>query len=135
AALHAFAQPKTVARPAPSQQPLSQTYDPFVHGSATEQRAAHRRTGNPVEVLIRRPGSEGSQLRGYVLDRSTGGLCLRVEVVLEAGALLHVRPVNAPPITPWIEIEVKNTYQTDEGWQLGCQFVRTPPWAMLLMFG
>jgi hypothetical protein len=133
ATLHALGRPAAAAAPAPEKP--KQDFDPFVHGSASEQRSSHRRRGSPVEVLIRPAAGEGAQWRGYVLDRSTGGMCLRVEKALDAGVQLHVRPANAPPITPWIEIEVKSARQTTDGWELGCQFVRTPPWALLLMFG
>jgi hypothetical protein len=125
--------PAAVAAP-PEAKPASE-FDPFVQGSASEQRGAHRRTGNPVEVHIRLPKAEQPQLHGYVMDRSTGGLCLRVDQPVQPGTMLHVRPVNAPPITPWVEIEVKSSRQTQDGWELGCQFLRTPPWALLLMFG
>jgi hypothetical protein len=110
-------------------------YDPFVEGSASEQRMAHRRTGNPVEVWVRLPPDELSQQHGYVLDRSVGGLCLLLENSFPNDTVLHVRPANAPPITPWVAVTVRSSRQTREGWQLGCQFIRTPPWAILLMFG
>ena len=127
---------RTRPQPAPAPEPKKDPeYDPFTQGSASEQRKAYRRGGNPVQVLIRRPGGTREPERGLVLNRSTGGLCLFVDGLLAEGTALEVRPANAPPITPWVEIEVRTCRRTQDGWEAGCQFVRTPPWAMLLMFG
>src|SRR5690242_4462946 len=54
-------------------------HDPFVQGSATEQRKSHRRGGNPVGVFIRAPGTGLEPKRALVLNRSTGGLRVEVE--------------------------------------------------------
>jgi hypothetical protein len=129
---------RTRPQPAPPPPPAPQKdpeYDPFMQGSASEQRKAYRRGGNPVQVLIRRPESALEPVRGLVLNRSTGGLCLSVEGMVAEGTILEVRPGNAPPITPWVEVEVRTCRRTQDGWEVGCQFVRTPPWALLLMFG
>ncbi len=122
--------------PPPAEAPRPEPeYDPFVQGSASEQRSAFRRTGNPVEVQMRKPGSVREPARGHVINRSTGGLCLAVDVMIPEGTVLELRPTNAPPITPWTEVEVRSCRRTQDGWEAGCKFVRTPPWAMLLMFG
>jgi hypothetical protein len=49
--------------------------------------------------------------------------------------VLEVRAVNAPAVTPWTEVEVRSCRRTQDGWEAGYKFVRTPPWAILLMFG
>jgi hypothetical protein len=110
-------------------------HDPFVQGSATEQRKSHRRGGNPVGVLLRTPGTGLEPRRALVLNRSSGGLRLEVEEMAAVESVLEVRPADAPPVTPWVEVKVKDCRRTSDGWQLGCEFVRTPPWALLLMFG
>jgi hypothetical protein len=135
ATIHLLSQGAKSAAPAAAPTTAGPPVDPFVEGSASEQRSAHRRTGNPVEIVIRRTFTDGSPVRGFVTDRSNGGLCLLVDQGFEVGMKLHVRPANAPTITPWTEVEVKSSRQTPKGWQVGCQFVRTPPWALLLMFG
>ncbi|MCI0455652.1 MAG: PilZ domain-containing protein [Gemmataceae bacterium] len=121
--------------PPPPEQPQGD-HDPFVQGSASEQRSSHRRTGNPVEILIRQPDSRSKPVRGWVLDRSLHGLGLAMaEQRFGPGSVLEVRPANAPAVAPWVEVEVQNSRQRDGQWHLGCKFVRTPPWALLLMFG
>jgi PilZ domain len=113
----------------------SQEYDPFVQGSPTEQRKAHRRGGNPVEVLLAEKDSDSPHWRGWVLDRSVGGLCLGVPQEIPEGTVLRVFPVHAPAITPWTAIEVRSCRSSKDGFEIGCQFVRQPPWAVLLLFG
>lgn len=110
-------------------------FDPFLQGSATEQRKALRRGGNPIEVLIAPAQSKKTPIRGWVIDRSVGGLCLMLAQELQVGARLTVLPANAPPLTPWVEIEVRSCRPDPEGFQAGCQFVKSPPWGVLLQFG
>jgi hypothetical protein len=126
--------PVLAAPPAPSAK-KEQEYDPFVQGSATEQRRAHRRGGNPVEVLLAEQNSNTPTWRGWVVDRSVGGLCLCVPEEIPEGTLIRAMPVNAPTITPWTELEVRSCRATGDGHELGCQFVRQPPWSVLLLFG
>jgi hypothetical protein len=109
--------------------------DPFVYGSAAERRAALRRNGNPTAVLLTDAEAKTEPTPGWVLDRSTGGLGLAVGEQVEPGTLLSIRTVNAPRIVPWIQLEVKTCRAEDGCWELGCQFRKTPPWSVLLLFG
>jgi hypothetical protein len=120
------------AAPPAAEQPA---LDPFVHGSASEQRGSFRRQGNPVEVQVVNQTTHSVQMRGWVVDRSVGGLGLLMDQPIDAGSLLTVRPTNAPPLTPWIEVTVRSCRQSNPGYEVGCQFVKTPPWALLLTFG
>ena len=109
--------------------------DPFIHGSALERRQALRRGGNPIAVLLTDVDIKAKPVSGWVVDRSTGGICVSVPEAVESGTVLCVRTANAPESVPWIQIEVKNCRPADGNWELGCQFVRTPPWSVLLLFG
>lgn len=109
--------------------------DPFAHGSVSERRSAHRRGGCQVEVTLSDPDQQDAPAFGWVTDRSLGGLSLRVGSPMETGIVVAVRPTNAPPITPWTKVEVKTCVRDGDSYKLGCQFVRTPPYAVLLMFG
>jgi hypothetical protein len=109
--------------------------DPFVTGSPSERRDSSRRDGSEVEVYVARPQSEAEPLRARVVDRSLGGLCLKIGQAIEVGAVVTVRPCNASNLTPSVEVEVKHCVQEGESWRLGCRFLRTPPWSVLLLFG
>jgi hypothetical protein len=110
-------------------------HDPFDHGSVTERRAAPRREGSHVEVLVR--GAEAAQepVRAWVIDRSMGGVCLLLNEEAAPGTVLSVMPRRAPPGTPWVHAEVRSCKREKDGYEVGCRFVRTPPWAVLLLFG
>ncbi len=129
-----LARPAAESREAPAEKPTPE-FDPFVQGSASEQRTAFRRGGNPVKVLLNDPQQKGDAKEAWVLDRSVGGLCLAVNEAIAEGLVLEIRAANAPPATPWVEIQIKSCRQTKDDWELGCQFVKTPPWAVMLLFG
>lgn len=107
----------------------------FTQGTTQDRRRALRRGGNPVAILVTDANTKGSPSPGYVLDRSTGGLCLSVSEEIPAGAVLSVRTANAPQTVPWIQVEVRNCRPVGNEYELGCKFIRTPPWSVLLLFG
>jgi hypothetical protein len=114
---------------------VSEERDPFVHGGSSERRSALRRGGNPVAILISDAETRAKPSPGWVIDRSTGGLCLSVSEPVVEGTILSVRTSNAPETIPWVQLEVKNCRLVGREYELGCQFVRTPPWSVLLLFG
>jgi hypothetical protein len=112
--------------------------DPFVFGSLTEKRTSPRRRGNPVKVLLTDADATWEPKEVWVLDRSMGGLCLRVETgaAPAVGTVLSVRAASAPKGVPWTQVEVKSCRQEGNGsWELGCRFLKTPSWSVLLLFG
>ncbi len=110
-------------------------HDPFEQGSLTERRRSIRRPGNPVEVVYALPDNKNAPQRALVLDRSLGGLRLAAEEEIEPGTRLVVLPINTADQSPWIEIDVRTCNMVDDCWELGCQFVKTPQWSILLLFG
>jgi hypothetical protein len=109
--------------------------DPFVQGSQWERRAAVRREGTMVPIVVTDGDGQGEPAPGWVVDRSVGGLCLRLEASVLPGTRISVRPRDASTMVPWTQVEVKSCRPQDGDWEVGCQFVRTPPWSVLLMFG
>src|SRR5258708_11307632 len=75
------------AEPAEKADKPEQKFDPFVHGSANEKRTAHRRRGNPVQILITDAEATGTPDLGWVIDRSVGGLCLSVSAEVKPGTV------------------------------------------------
>jgi hypothetical protein len=120
-------------RPAePAAAPPSE--DVFLHGSQKERRSAPRRRGNSVEVfLTQAPDKE--KILAWVADRSVGGLCLMVEKPVEPGSVWQVRPRTAPESAPWTPIEVRTCRAEKGEFEVGCRFVKTPQWNVMLHFG
>jgi hypothetical protein len=110
-------------------------HDPFVLGSMTEQRASVRRKGNPVEVLISDADAKQEPSRGWVVDRSMGGLCLMLSSPVDADAVLSVKPREAAPGIAWVRVLVRNCREEGSGFAVSVQFERTPTWNVLLLFG
>jgi hypothetical protein len=113
----------------------TEAHDPFTEGTKQERRGASRRGGNPIAILISDAEVRATPSPGWVIDRSTGGLCLSVNDPIVEGTILSVRTSNAPETIPWVQLEVKNCRLVGREYELGCQFVRTPPWSVLLLFG
>jgi hypothetical protein len=108
--------------------------DPFEYGSATERRSALRRGGNPTKVYISHVASPDELFQGWVVDRSMTGLRLSVTQAIAKKSVLCVRPVAAPRNAPWVQVTVLRCSHLDDRWELGCKFLHTPPWGVLLMF-
>lgn len=103
--------------------------------SAADRRSALRRDGPAVEVVVQSPAFKGGSAAGYVLDRSTGGLRLALATGMAAGTALQVRAKHAPDTTPWVTVLVRSCRANDDHFELGCEFEKTPPWNVLLLFG
>jgi hypothetical protein len=114
---------------------IEEHYDPFVEGSKTERRSSVRRRGNPVAILIGDSKGEKELARGWVIDRSMGGLCLSCDVPLESGEVVTVKPVSAPGSVFWTQVEVRGCRHSNDAYEVGCRFVKTPSWNQLLYFG
>lgn len=121
--------------PAPLSEKADASGDPFEQGTNRERRNALRRGGNPVAILISDADAQTDPTPGWVVDRSTGGLCLSVPKAVTEGTVLSVRTSNAPESVPWVQLEVKNCRPVGKEFELGCRFLRTPPWSVMLLFG
>jgi hypothetical protein len=130
---------RLVPVPEAAPEPLPVQSDPFATGSTSEQRTAFRRTGNPIEILFTRGQTPAANPeRGFVLDRSVGGLRLMITCEVAAGSVLSVRPQNVSPMVPWVQVEVRSCVRssTQSGeYDVGCRFVKSPPYPVLLLFG
>lgn len=102
---------------------------------AQERRSAPRRKGNPVSVQVSNATATTEPFQGWVIDRSSGGLCLLVDQKVEPGRLLSVRPTRCHPGFPWVQIQVKSCRAERGSWNLGCQFEHKLSWTELQLFG
>ena len=103
--------------------------------ASSDQRKSFRRGGNCIGILYKHTDSQDVPQHASVVDRSLGGLCLMMQVTLPTGTLLSVRPVGAEEIVPWVEIEVCTCRRCDDAYEVGCRFVKVPPYSILLLFG
>lgn len=99
------------------------------------ERKWSRREGNPVEVQISLSTKKSKVRSGYVIDRSPGGLGIFTHEPYVEGAALAVKPILADDLAPWIDVEVRACNPTSDGFEIGCKFIRTPPWSVLMLFG
>jgi hypothetical protein len=99
---------------------------------AVERRQARRRYGDPVQVLLRDANPE--PLRGWVMDRSSGGLGISSPAPVAVGALLYVRVALVPEGVPWVAVEVKHCRPRANRWLIGCQLLEAPSKEVLLLF-
>ena len=108
---------------------------PVQDAPQAERRASPRRAGNPISVLVERFELDAEALQGWVLNRSTGGLGILLEEPLEVGHLMQVRPSNAPPSTPWVQVRVVHCTPQRSSWCVGFAFTQKPSWGDLRQFG
>lgn len=109
--------------------------EPFAFGTTLEQRGTPRRKGNPVGIDITDAQAKGEPFHAVVVNRSAGGLCLETDRPIEVATIVSLRVVNAPVTVPWIQVQIRSCRPEVNNWILGCQFVKSPPWSIMLLFG
>lgn len=119
--------------PPPAMEPVADWLPP--EESFSDRRGSVRREGPPVKVVLSSPSFRSKQDYGYVLDRSTGGLRIAMRLAMAPGSTMQVRAANAPDSIPWVTLIVRNCRNAGQHYELGCEFDRTPPWNVLLLFG
>jgi hypothetical protein len=103
-----------------------------------DQRGTFRRQGNPVEVYVATPETKEQPAIGSVLDRSMGGMRLAIFRAVEVGSVISIRPVSADSIVPWVDLEIRSCGPSTEipgQFEVGCQYVKSPPYSIQLLFG
>ena len=127
-------------RPAPSYANASagKEVQPIVTEKAKDLRNAFRRHGNPIEVHVATSDDKKDPAIGSVLDRSVGGMKLALYHKVETGTILSIRPVHADGMVPWVDLEVRSCRPSTEmfdQFDVGCQYVKSPPYSIQLLFG
>jgi hypothetical protein len=112
---------------------------PLMTPKPKDQRGTARRQGNTVEVHVAVAGEEKERPRvGSVLDRSMGGMRLALYHEVKVGTVVRVRPVHVDDIVPWVELEIRScrpSVEMPEQFEVGCQYVKSPPYSIQLLFG
>jgi hypothetical protein len=111
---------------------------PVMTAKPKDQRGTHRRQGNTVQVHVAFSPDKIEREIASVLDRSMGGMRLAMFHEVEIGAVVSVRPTHVDDIVPWVELEVRSCRPSEEmhdQFELGCQYVKSPPYSIQLLFG
>jgi hypothetical protein len=103
--------------------------------SYADRREAVRREGAPVRVLLASPTFRNGVSDGFVLDRSTGGLRVAMSLAMAPGSTMQVRAANAPDTIGFVTVIIRSCRKKPEFYEIGCEFEKTPPWNVLLLFG
>jgi hypothetical protein len=103
--------------------------------SYADRRGAVRREGQPVRVVLAANTFRNGVCDGFVIDRSTGGLKIISQAAVAPGSTLQVRAVDAPDTVGFVTLIVRSCRNSDDHFELGCEFEKTPPWNVLLLFG
>jgi serine/threonine protein kinase len=104
-------------------------------GGGAERRTSPRRGGNVVAVLVTDGLAPEEPLRGWIVDRSAGGLGLLLCEALEIGTVVRVRPDRPDVPSRWVSVRVVHCRPERVRWRIGCQFVQPPGWDVLTSFG
>jgi hypothetical protein len=118
----------------PSVEEKALEWEPPDHSYA-DRRGAIRREGTVVRIMVAAPVFRNGLGEGFVLDRSTGGLRIAVTTPLEPGLIVQVRAANAPETIGFVGVHVRSCRKSGEFFEVGCEFEKTPPWNVLLLFG
>jgi hypothetical protein len=125
-----FVPSRRAAAPPPADGP-----PPVTPPYAAEQRRSYRRSGNSIGVLYKLPEQKTGPVQASVHDRSIGGVCLVTHEAVPVGTVLSIRPTQADDIVPWVEVEVCTCRPAEDCYEVGCRFVKTPPYSIMLLFG
>jgi hypothetical protein len=109
-----------------------------VFEKTSDQRNTFRRQGNPVEVYLAALDAKDKPAIGSVLDRSLGGMRLILFSEVAVGTVVAIRPINSEEIVPWVEVEIRSCRPSTElidRFEVGCQYVKSPPYSIQLLFG
>lgn len=100
-----------------------------------EDRRSWPRRKRAIQVVLQDAGGEGDPFPAWVMDRSIGGLGLSVDQPIEPGTMLRVRRPTSSADIPWVEVQVKSVRIKETTWEIGCQFVRSLTFDVLMQFG
>lgn len=103
--------------------------------SYADRRGAVRRDGTTIRVTLASATFRNGVSDGVVLDRSTGGLRIAMAAAIAPGTSMQVRASNAPDTIGFVTVLVRSCRKTGDYFEVGCEFDKTPPWNVLLLFG
>jgi len=118
----------------PLRAPATPPEEPLAPPSTAERRRAPRRWGDPVQLLLWDGVAGVEPFRGWIVNRSPGGLGISTAQPVAAGTVFQVRVAIAPDSVPWTTVTVRGCYPLTGRWILSCEFVQVPSKEILLLF-
>ena len=103
--------------------------------SYADRRESVRRDGVPIRVVLSSAAFRNGVNDGFVVDRSTGGLKILMRTAMAPGGTVQVRAANAPDTIGFVTAIVRSCRAEGDHFIVGCEFEKTPPWNVLLLFG
>jgi hypothetical protein len=103
-------------------------------GVRRDRRKHPRRPTYPVPIRLESPSGKWS-FDGTVMDRSRGGLRLAVPKAMAVGTQVRLGVADSHVATPPVEATVRWCSKVGGRFEVGCQFAKSPPWNVLLLFG
>ena len=103
--------------------------------SYADRRESVRRDGQPIRVVLSSASFRNGVNDGFVVDRSTGGLKIITRTAMAPGGTVQVRAANAPDTVGFVTTIVRSCRPEGDHFVVGCEFEKTPPWNVLLLFG
>jgi hypothetical protein len=58
-----------------------------------------------------------------------------MSIAMAPGSTMQVRAVNAPDTVGFVTVIIRSCRKNTDFFELGCEFEKTPPWNVLLLFG
>ena len=88
-----------------------------------------------MRIFISDAAAQEKPFEGWIVDRSVGGIRLSVQRPVDPDTLMSIRACDAPDTIPWTQVRVIRCRSHGHYFEWGCQFPRTPPWNVMLLFG
>ena len=118
---------------APAEEPPHCSEEPT--SPPQERRQSSRPLGRPVEVLISDSFGTATPVKGWIIDRSLGGVGLSMAEPVPLGTILSLRATVAPATTPWARVEIKHCEFKAKRWHAGGEFAESVSLEVLRLFG
>lgn len=102
---------------------------------ARDRRTAARRDGRPVPVQIMEEDEVTEIGVGHMMDRSHTGICFVTHFPIVSGKKVNIRPHQTGGKHAYLLVEVKHCHHVGAVWEVGCKFVKQPPWSLMMDLG
>jgi hypothetical protein len=90
----------------------------------SERRGVPRRTGPWLRAAVSEIDTPEQTVMSWVCDQSPRGVGLWLPRRMAVGSVLYLSPLDVPEGTPCSLVEVRHLRPWEDGWAVGCRFIR-----------